>query len=171
MLPLETSFSTKYGSKYKENGHIFGPQLISAITFYRKMRFWNRFHWWSAFFNLFKTISILTISYTTILPYPAIMAIFQFWPLWPPSIWPKYGNSHSQCWCHLKEQKKCRSPVKTVSKRWYIIVARSIKIIDPVYDRHLFSFVCNIIVDWYHQETTTGNETYNSFCIYMSIML
>ena len=40
VLPLETSFSTKYGSKYKENGHIFGPQLISAITFYRKMRFW-----------------------------------------------------------------------------------------------------------------------------------
>ena len=54
---------------------------------------------------------------------------------------------------------------------WYKIVARSIKIVNSVYDRYLFSFVCDIIVDWYYQETTTGNETHNSFCIYVIIML
>ena len=57
MLPLETSFSTKYGSKYKESCHYFSPQLISAVTFYRKMFFWNRFHRWSTFFILFNPFS------------------------------------------------------------------------------------------------------------------
>ena len=83
MLPLETSFLTKNGSKYKENGNIFVSQLISAITFYRKMRFWNRFHWWSAFFILFKMIPILAIIIALIWP-------FRWWPLWQ-----KLKNGHN----------------------------------------------------------------------------
>ena len=40
------------------------------------MRFWNRFHWWSAFFVLFKTIPILAMVFNMIWPYP----YQQFWP-------------------------------------------------------------------------------------------
>ena len=42
----------------------------------------------------------------------AIMAIFQFWPLWPVD----YDHKYSLDWCSLKLQQKCRSTVKTVSK-------------------------------------------------------
>ena len=83
------------------------------------MRFWNCFHWWSAFLVLFKTIPILTMVFTMIWPYP----YRQLWPFFSFCHNGHHRNGHIMAMIManigiiLKSTKNADHPWKRFQKR------------------------------------------------------
>ena len=80
---------------------------VLETVFIAKLHFLFSFKWYQYWLCWFQNMAIFIA---------AIMTIFQFWPLWPPMIWPYNGHQYGQCWYCFIEHWRFIKAVKTVSK-------------------------------------------------------
>ena len=118
-LPRPVAARLKFWSKIQrkspENGHFFSHFFVLAIKFHRMNLFQNRFHWWSTFWPYFPMTPIKVIIM-------AIIGVSHNTHYGKNGHFGRYGSTNYGCkfdlyGCSWKICSKCRSPVKTVSKK------------------------------------------------------